>query len=210
MSLARNLDMSGSRNEGSDCETCSEVLEVKDVAKTVGDEKIDVVNDLESCSSSGSLKEFGDLPSQALSYIQQLESELTSVMEELNAQKQEMMQLEYDKGKWNNLLEYLRSLDPDMVTELSRPSSLEVEDIIHQLVQNILRRFFVDDGSSSFMEQSVEGNVDNRAGSGDELSNTIATSRDYLAKLLFWCMLLGHHLRGLENRLHLSCVVGLL
>ena len=47
----------------------------------VGDEKIDVVNDLESCSSSGSLKEFGDLPSQALSYIQQLESELTSVME---------------------------------------------------------------------------------------------------------------------------------
>ena len=73
--------LSGSRNEGSDCETCSEVLEVKDVAKTVGDEKIDVVNDLESCSSSGSLKEFGDLPSQALSYIQQLESELTSVME---------------------------------------------------------------------------------------------------------------------------------
>ncbi|PRQ35964.1 hypothetical protein RchiOBHm_Chr4g0386271 [Rosa chinensis] len=36
------------------------------------------------------------------------------------------------------------------------------------------------------------------------------TSRDYLAKVLFWCMLLGHHLRGLENRLHLSCVVGLL
>ena len=25
------------------------------------------------------------------------------------------MQLEYDKGKWNNLLEYLRSLDPNMV-----------------------------------------------------------------------------------------------
>lgn len=35
--------------------------------------------------------------------------------QELNAQKQEMMQLEYDKGKWNNLLEYLRSLDPNMV-----------------------------------------------------------------------------------------------
>lgn len=71
------------------------------------------------------------------------------------------------------------------MTELSRPSSLEVEDIIHQLVQNILRRFFVDDASSSFMEQSVEGNVDNRTDS-DELSNTVATSRDYLAKLLFW------------------------
>lgn len=28
------------------------------------------------------------------------------------------MQLEYDKGNWNNLLEYLRSLDPDMVMPL--------------------------------------------------------------------------------------------
>ena len=80
------------------------------------------------------------------------------------------MQLEYDKGKWNNLLEYLRSLDPNMV---------------HQLVQHILRCFFVDDARPSFVEQSVEGNVDNRTDS-DELSNTVATSRDYLAKLLFW------------------------
>ncbi|RDX71724.1 hypothetical protein CR513_48882 [Mucuna pruriens] len=210
MSLTRNLDMSGSGDEGSNCETHSEVLEVKDGAEAKGDKKIEVVNDLESCSSSGSLKEFGDLSPRALSYIQQLQSELTSIGEELNAQKQEMMQLEYDKGNWNNLLEYLRSLDPDMVTELSRPSSVEVEDIIHQLVQNILGRFFVDDASSNFMEQSVEGNIDNHPDSVDELSNTVATSRDYLAKLLFWCMLLGHHLRGLENRLHLSCVVGLL
>ncbi|CAJ1946862.1 unnamed protein product [Sphenostylis stenocarpa] len=210
MSLTRNLDMSGSRDEGSDCATHSEVLEVKDGAKAEGNEKIEVVNHFENCSGSGALKEFGDLPPQALSYIQQLQSELTSLTEELNAQKQEMMQLEYDKGNWNNLLEYLRSLDPDMVTELSRPSSVEVEDIIHQLVQNILRRFFVDDASSNFTEQSVEGNIDNLSDSAEEFSNTVATSRDYLAKLLFWCMLLGHHLRGLENRLHLSCVVGLL
>ena len=32
MSLTRNLDISGSRDEGSDCETRSEVLEVKDGA----------------------------------------------------------------------------------------------------------------------------------------------------------------------------------
>ncbi|KAL2335598.1 hypothetical protein Fmac_016811 [Flemingia macrophylla] len=208
MSLTRNLDISGSGDEGSDCETHLEVSKVKDGAQQ-GCEKIEVVNDLGSCSGSGSVKEFADLPPQALSYIQQLQSELISVTEELNAQKQEMMRLEYDKGKWNNLLEYLRSLDPDMVTELSRPSSVEVEDIIHQLVQNVLRRFFTDDSTSNFMEQSVEGNVDNHS-DNDEYSNTVATSRDYLAKLLFWCMLLGHHLRGLENRLHLSCVVGLL
>lgn len=206
MSLMRNLDISVCGARGSDCETPSEVLEVKGEGEDHGE--TEVGSDLESCSSS--LRVFEDLPPQALNYIQQLQSELTSVKEELNAQKQEMMQLEYDRGNRNNLLEYLRSLDPDMVTELSRPSSIEVEDIIHQLVQNILSRFFVDDASSNFMEQSVEGNIDNHLDNGDDFNDTIGTSRDYLAKLLFWCMLLGHHLRGLENRLHLSCVVGLL
>lgn len=81
MSLTRNLDISGSRDEGSDCETHSEVLEVKDRAEVKSDQKIEVANDLESCSGSGSLKEFGDLPPHALSYIQQLQSELTSVTE---------------------------------------------------------------------------------------------------------------------------------
>lgn len=35
--------------------------------------------------------------------------------QELNAQKQEILQIEYERGNRNNLLEYLRSLDPDMV-----------------------------------------------------------------------------------------------
>ncbi|BAU01119.1 uncharacterized protein LOC124833972 [Vigna umbellata] len=211
MSLARNLDISGTRDEGSDGGTHSGVFEVKDGAKTEGNEKMEVFNHFENCNGNGSLKEFGDLPPQALSYIQQLQSELTSVTKELNAQKKEMMQLEHDKGNWNNLLEYLRSLDPDMVSEMSRPSSVEVEDIINQLVRNILRRFFGDDANNSNVtEKSVEGNLDNHSDSSEEFSDTLTTSRDYLAKLLFWCMLLGHHLRGLENRLHLSCVVGLL
>ncbi|KAK9925192.1 hypothetical protein M0R45_033524 [Rubus argutus] len=153
---------------------------------------------------------FGDLSPEALNYIQRLQSELTNVKEELKAQKQENMQLEYDTGHRNDLLDYLRSLDSNMVTELSRPSSLEVEEIIHQLVQNIMQRFFKDGDSSEFEEDLVEGNIENVLDSNGELCDTVGTSRDYLAKLLFWCMLLGHHLRGLENRLHLSCVVGLL
>ncbi|KAM1715842.1 hypothetical protein ACFX11_023869 [Malus domestica] len=152
---------------------------------------------------------FGDLPPEALNCIQRLESELTNVKEELKALKQENMQLEYDRGPRNDLLEYLRSLDSDMVTELSRPSSFEVEEIIHQLVQNVLQRFFKDGTSSDFVEDLVTGDSENGLDADGEL-DTIGTSRDYLAKLLFWCMLLGHHLRGLENRLHLSCVVGLL
>lgn len=118
------------------------------------------------------------------------------------------MQSEY-KEENNDLLGYLRSLDPDMVTELSRPSSSEVEEIVHQLVQNIMQRFYKDDPASSFFEDSVFGEIGSYPGS-DVDPDSVGTSRDYLAKLLFWCMLLGHHLRSLENRLHLSCVVGLL
>lgn len=72
------------------------------------------------------------------------------------------------------------------MTELSKPSSLEVEEIIHQLVQNTSQRFFKDDGEANFMGESVPGNNENLPVVNDESCNTIGTSRDYLAKLLFW------------------------
>lgn len=77
------------------------------------------------------------------------------------------------------------------VTELSRPSSLEVEDIIHQLVRNILRIFFKDDITSA--EISVTGNRDDRPDGDNEFCDTISTSRDYLAKLLFWLEFCSSH-----------------
>ncbi|KAK8652454.1 hypothetical protein V6N13_126486 [Hibiscus sabdariffa] len=149
---------------------------------------------------------FGDLSPEALKYIEKLQAELSEAGEELNAQKKENVQLECERENRNDLLEYLRSLDGNMVTELSRPSSVQVEEIIHQLVQNILQRLF----QNELRRDSGMVNKGNNQDSSDENSGTVGTSRDYLAKLLFWCMLLGHHLRGLENRLHLSCVVGLL
>lgn len=72
------------------------------------------------------------------------------------------------------------------MTELSRPSSLEVKEIIHQLVQNILQRFFRDGESSEFEEDLVKANIENVLDSDGELCDTVRTSRDYLAKLLFW------------------------
>ncbi|KAL3526005.1 hypothetical protein ACH5RR_014377 [Cinchona calisaya] len=151
----------------------------------------------------------GNLSPEVLNYIQQLESELSSVKQELHARKQENLQMEYVKKSNNDLLEYLRSLESDMVVELSRPSSSEVEEFIHQLAQNILQRFFKEDITSNCEKDLSLASIE-KYDDGNECSNTIGTSRDYLAKLLFWCMLLGHHLRGLENRLHLSCAVGLL
>ncbi|KAG9456743.1 hypothetical protein H6P81_001251 [Aristolochia fimbriata] len=148
-----------------------------------------------------------DLSPEALSYIQQLKSELASVEKRLNAQKQENMDLECGRGENNDLLNYLRSLEPEMVTELARPSSSEVEEIIQQLVQNVIQKYFGDDRSFGFLEDSVIEKSES-CSDGDDIDNcaAIKTSRDYLAKLLFWCMLLGHHMRSLEYRLHLSCV----
>ncbi|XP_010551876.1 PREDICTED: uncharacterized protein LOC104822376 [Tarenaya hassleriana] len=152
----------------------------------------------------------GGLPPEALNYIQQLQSELFSMKEELDAQKKKTLQIEPEKGNKNDLLEYLRSLDPEMVTELSRPSSPEVEEIINQLVQNVLQKTFEEKTTSDFVRDPTVRTSEGNQEGGSEICRTVGTSRDYLAKLLFWCMLMGHHLRGLENRLHLSCAVGLL
>lgn len=148
----------------------------------------------------------GDLTPEAMNYIQQLESELSTAKKELHARKQENIQIENTRESDNDLLKYLRSLDPDMVNELSRPSSSEVEEVIQELVQCTSRRFFKEDTTLKLNIETQE----NHPNDNDDFCDTIGTSRDYLAKLLFWCMLMGHHLRGLENRLHLSCAVGLL
>ncbi|KAF3796523.1 hypothetical protein EJ110_NYTH01580 [Nymphaea thermarum] len=153
------------------------------------------------------LRTIGNLSQEALSYIQELESALATVEEELDAEKKQTAIIEKN-GECNDLLDYLRSLEPEMVTELSRPSSPEVEEIIQQLVENILQRFFKDENSSDSLEatEAMKSYVEEEVRHG----TSMGTSRDYLAKLIFWCMLLGHHMRGLEYRLHLSCVVGIL
>ncbi|KAK8672582.1 hypothetical protein V6N13_110947 [Hibiscus sabdariffa] len=168
----------------------------------------------ERASGSDGLREFesirprifGDLSPEALKYIGTLQAELSETKEELIAQKKENVQKECERENRNDLLEYLRSLDANMVTELSQPSSAQMEEIIHELVQNLLQRLF----KNELMRDSGTVNKVNHQDTCDENPGSVGTSRDYLAKLLFWCMLLGHHLRGLENRLHLSCAVGLL
>lgn len=137
------------------------------------------------------------------------------------------MHLESKIEKDNDLLYYLRSLDPDMVTlyrisslnlplslslsfsvlllesfiviaifslqylhcnqvtELSRPSSAEVEEIIQHLVQSILHRFFKDE-TAGFLEDSAIGKPCSHPAVNVEHCDNIETSRDYLAKLLFW------------------------
>ncbi|KAG7022245.1 hypothetical protein SDJN02_15975 [Cucurbita argyrosperma subsp. argyrosperma] len=202
LSLMRNFDISPDSLTGLDR---SKPLDVADDEETL----VGIDSNMEDWDSTRP-RLLADLPPEALKYIQQLQSELSNLKDELNARKQENMQMEHGRGNRNNLLEYLRSLDSNMVTELSKPSTSEVEEIIHELVGNILQRFFKDDASSTFFEDSSVADLEKLANAGNEFYDTVGTSRDYLAKLLFWCMLLGHRLRSLENRLQLSCVVGLL
>ncbi|XP_043705304.1 uncharacterized protein LOC122655145 [Telopea speciosissima] len=210
VSLMRNFDISpGSSGDSVHSHGCG----VSDM-EYQNREGTGVEVDVDTCSEFAMDRSvppgLGDLSPEALNYIAELKSELATIEKEFNAQKQENLHLEYDGEGNNDLLEYLRTLEPNMVTELSRPSSSEVGEVIHELVQNVLPKLFKDDTSSSFLEDSAREKTENLPDGDIELCDTIGTSRDYLAKLLFWCMLLGHHLRGLENRLHLSCAVGLL
>ncbi|KAJ7974488.1 Seed maturation-like protein [Quillaja saponaria] len=142
ISLLRNLDISPDSSKSLNCPEQREISEEKDSE----DRNIETGFDLEfEDLERRSPHIFGDLSPEALTYIQQLQSELSNANEELNVLNKVNMQTESEREITNNLLEYLRSLDADMVIELSRPSSVEVEDIIHQLVQNILWRFFQDD-----------------------------------------------------------------
>ncbi|KAD3641077.1 hypothetical protein E3N88_30300 [Mikania micrantha] len=120
---------------------------------------------------------------EAMNYIQQLESELSAAKKELHARKQENIQIEDIRESDNDILKYLRSLDPDMVNELSRPSSSEVEEVISELVQCTSRKFFKEDITSDSSDRGTQENLPNDS---DDFCDTIGTSRDYLAKLLFW------------------------
>ncbi|KAI3665917.1 hypothetical protein L6452_44552 [Arctium lappa] len=209
--LMRNFEISPSSdsktlNSGEDNEVSEEKVEISEclcdsVAMECCSEESERLN-LQNC--------LGDLAPEAMSYIQRLESELSIAKKELHARKQDNMQIENTRESDNDLLKYLRSLDPDMVNELSRPSSSEVEEVIRELVQCTSQKFFKEETTSDSTGDLDVGSQENYPNDNEDFCDTMGTSRDYLAKLLFWCMLLGHHLRGLENRVHLSCAVGLL
>ncbi|XP_076894720.1 uncharacterized protein LOC143547099 [Bidens hawaiensis] len=163
-----------------------------------------------------------DLSPDAMNYIQELESELSTAKKDLHTQKQETMQIGHAAESNNDILKYLRSLDSDgnhfnlhicilltfscdmfrQLNELSKPSSSEVKRILQQLVHCASTKIFKKDLTSGLMGDSlVQENYKND-------SVNFCETRDHLAKLLFWCMLLGHHLRGFENRLYLRYAVG--
>lgn len=119
----------------------------------------------------------------------------------------------------NDLLDYLRSLQPEKVAELSEPTSPELKETINSVVHGLLATL-----SPKMHSKAPPQSENTQAGTlnigGEDcaelIENTslpfqplISLSRDYLARLLFWCMLLGHYLRGLEYRMELTELLSL-
>ncbi|GMI88283.1 hypothetical protein like AT2G14910 [Hibiscus trionum] len=158
----------------------------------------------------------GEMPLEARKYILHLKSRLTAVKKELHEVKRKTAALQMQQfvgEEKNDLLDYLRSLEPEKVAELSEPTSPEVKDTIHSVVHGLLATLSPRMHSKipPLSENTATGTVNIGSEDCAELvENTslqfqpfISLTRDYLARLLFWCMLLGHYLRGLEYRLEL-------
>ncbi|XP_042060871.1 uncharacterized protein LOC121805152 [Salvia splendens] len=160
---------------------------------------------------------FGEMTPEARRYILTMHSHLSSVKKELHEVKRKSSALQMQQfvgEEKNDLLDYLRSLQPEKVAELSEPTSPELKDTMHSVVHGLLATLspkmhskgpdLANNTTIGTVDSVVEGDcIDLVENTSLQFQPLVSLPRDYLARLLFWCMLLGHYLRGLEYRLQL-------
>ncbi|KDO47934.1 hypothetical protein CISIN_1g014957mg [Citrus sinensis] len=180
----------------------------------------------------------GEMTPEVQQYILNLQSRLSSIKKPINPvcaaakcpepinpelcevkRKSSALQMQQFVGEEkNDLLDYLRSLQPEKVVELSEPTCPELKETIHSVVHGLLATLSPKMHSKvPPLENTATGMVNIWSKDCAELvENTslhfqpqISLTRDYLARLLFWCMLLGHYLRGLEYRMELMELLSL-
>ncbi|XP_022896857.1 uncharacterized protein LOC111410645 isoform X2 [Olea europaea var. sylvestris] len=106
------------------------------------------------------------------------------------------------------------------VAELSEPTSPELKDAIHSVVHGLLATLSPkmhskapdlsdDPAIGTIIIETEEDCIDLVENTSLQFQPLNCLTRDYLARLLFWCMLLGHYLRGLEYRLGLMELLSL-
>lgn len=168
-----------------------------------------------------SVQGLGELTPEVLEYILQLESRLSSAKDELHEikRKNAALQMQHFVGEEkNDLLDYLRSLQPEKVAELSEPTSPELQETVHSVVYGLLATLSPKIHSKAPQYENPTSGTQNvgKEDCTEVLENTslqfqplVSVTRDYLARLLFWCMLLGHYLRGLEYRAELMQLLAL-
>ncbi|KAJ8572410.1 hypothetical protein K7X08_008921 [Anisodus acutangulus] len=176
---------------------------------------------------SPDIPDVGKMTPEAQQYILDLQTRLASykkvelALQELREVKRKSAALQMQQfvgEEKNELLDYLRSLLPEKVAELSEPTSLEVKETIHSVVHGLLATLYPrmhskapelsDNTSAGTVNVGAEDPIDLVENTSIHFQPQIST-RNYLARLLFWCMVLGHYLRGLEYRLELTELLSL-
>ncbi|KAL2477351.1 hypothetical protein Fot_46365 [Forsythia ovata] len=169
------------------------------------------------------IPDLGEMSFEAREYILRLQSHLSSVRKELHEVKRKSAALQMQQfvgEEKNDLLDYLRSLQPEKVAELSEPTSPELKDTIHSVVHGLLATLSPkmhskapdlsdNTATGTIIIETEEDCIDLVENTSLQFQPLISLTRDYLARLLFWCMLLGHYLRGLEYRLELMELLSL-
>lgn len=169
----------------------------------------------ENPSEGLGIQGLGEMTAEAQQYILHLQTQLSFVKKELCEVKRKNAALQMQQfvgEEQNDLLDYLRSLQPEKVAELSEPATPELKEIIHSSVHGLLATLSPKMHSKAPLSENTSTGVLN-VGNEDctelventsvQFQPLISLTRDYLARLLFWCMLLGHYLRGLEYRVEL-------
>ncbi|KAJ8768904.1 hypothetical protein K2173_023899 [Erythroxylum novogranatense] len=223
--LERNLDINEGNVEKQEADPKSELPGMCGSAKTVPGcgkaANFERITD-EPCDYIG-IQGLGDISAEAKQYILHLQSRLSSVKKELHEVKRKSAALQMQQfvgEEKNDLLDYLRSLQPEKVAELSEPTLPEVKESIHAVVHGLLATLspkmhskappqFDDNASTTPLSVEYEDCAELLENTSLHFQPLISLTRDYLARLLFWCMLLGHHLRGLEYRMELMELLSL-
>ncbi|XP_062215203.1 uncharacterized protein LOC133915858 isoform X2 [Phragmites australis] len=154
-----------------------------------------------SCENVG--KELGNLTPQTEEYIIQMQSRLDAMKKELHdlRRKNSALQMQQFVGEEkNDLLDYLRSLTPEKVAELSESTCPGVQEAIHSVVHGLLATL------SPKIHSKVPPPLENAAGGALNLGcenddcaelvenaslpfqPLISVRRDCLARLLFCCL----------------------
>ncbi|KAJ0963455.1 hypothetical protein J5N97_028577 [Dioscorea zingiberensis] len=174
-------------------------------------------NEEVSMSGGVGIEGLGEMTPEAQEYILYLQSHLSSMEMELHdiKRKNAALQMQHFVGEEKNeLLDYLRSLQPEKVAELSEPTCPGLQETIDSVAHGLLATLAPKIHTKApFQSENATSGSTLNIGKDDctelventslQFQPLISVSRDYLARLLFWCMLLGHYLRGLEYRLEL-------
>ncbi|KAL3633546.1 hypothetical protein CASFOL_022308 [Castilleja foliolosa] len=226
LSLERNLDIyvgDNGKSETGDCKLKADGTNLKGnrIGRDFRQESSLTSN--ETNEMTYDIPDFGEMTLEARQYVLKLHSRLSSVKKELREVKRKSAALQMQQfvgEEKNDLLDYLRSLQPEKVAELSEPTSPELKDTIHSVVHGLLATLspkmhskgpdLGDNNTAGTAEVETGGDcIDLVENTSLQFQPLISLPRDYLARLLFWCMLLGHYLRGLEYRVELMELLSL-